>query len=374
LRICFVSAALPDVRCGIGDYTHRLATALAAAGAEPVVVSAAGPGLRRDLPYEVVPIATRWHFADTARLAGTILRTRPDIVHIQFPGNGYGRGFAVTALPWALLARRPRLPVALTLHEFDRLSRRHRARLTLGAAPCRLIVTPGGELTRAVERWLGWRPGLRIEEIGLASNVIPGAGGGAGAAAGGTGREKVDFHRRPEELVIGYWGFQRPDKGIETLIDAFALVRASQPARLVVAGDPGPDRDYARGLRDSISRAGLADDTLFTGSLAEDRLSATLLGFDVCVLPFRDGLAANRGSYAAAVAHGIPIVTTSVDRRGLEPGTNTVFVPPGDAAAIADAIRAHARGPRLPLDADVEAEWDSIARRHLGSYGELLGR
>ncbi len=191
MRICFVSAALPRIACGIGDYTDRLASALAAAGAEPVVVTAARPGLRSDLPYEVSPVTTDWRFAGTPRLARAVLRTHPDIVHIEFPGSGYGRGFGVTALPWALLAARPRLPVALTFHEFDRLSRRHQLRLAAGALPCRLVVTPGAELTRAVSRYLGRRPGLRIAEVPLASNVIPGSPGDLVAQ---------DFRREPGEL------------------------------------------------------------------------------------------------------------------------------------------------------------------------------
>lgn len=365
LRICFVSAALPAVACGIGDYTDRLATALAAAGAEPLVVTTAGPSLRTDLPYEVHGLATSWRFGEAASLARAILRTRPEIVHIQFPGVGYGRGFGVTALPWALLAAHPRLPVAMTLHEFDRLSARHRLRVALGAFPCRLVVTPAASLTQAAGRYLGWRPGSRIVEIPLASSVIP---------ARGPELTPQEFHREPGELVVGYWGFLRPDKGVEALIEAFARIRAARRARLVIAGDPGPDAAYAQRVDQLIKRAGLADDTLRTGPLPADRLSPVLLGFDVCVFPFRDGLTSNRASYAAAAAHGLPIVTTSRTARGFDAETNTRFVDPGDVAALGAAILEAASDPRRRAATDPSQAWTSIARRHLDLYREVLGR
>jgi glycosyltransferase involved in cell wall biosynthesis len=365
LRICFVSAALPDIACGIGDYTDRLATELVAAGAEPVVVTAARPGLRSDLPYEVRAVNTRWRLTDAASLSRAVSRTRPDIVHIQFPGSGYGRGFGVTALPWVLLAAHPRLPVALTFHEFDRLSRRHRLRLATGALPCRLIVTPGSDLAQAVGRYLSRRPGLRIAEVPVASNIIPGQSGDP---------VPQDFRREPGELIVGYWGFLRPDKGVEALIEAFARVRADRRSRLVIAGDPGSDTDYAQRVDRLLERAGLADDTLRTGPLPADRLSPALLGFDVCVFPFRDGLTSNRGSYAAAVAHGLSIVTTSPTRRGFDERTNTRFVDPGDAVALGDAILEAAGSRRLGAPPDPAQEWASIARRHLELYREVLGR
>jgi glycosyltransferase involved in cell wall biosynthesis len=359
-----VSAALPDVPCGIGDYTHRLAVALAAAGVEPVVVTTDQPGLERPASYEIRPVATHWRFAETAKVTRAIDAVRSDLVHVQFPGSGYGRGFAVTTLPWALKAGHPRRPLAITLHEFDRLSRRHRLRVALGAVPCRLVVVPSPQLAQAAGHWLGWRPGGRIAEIPLASNLIP--GDGAVSPAG--------FRRSADELVVGYFGFLRPDKGMETLIDAFSMLRAERQARLVIAGDPGPDADYAAAIRRSIEVRGLAGDTLFTGALPPDRLSAALFGFDVCVLPFRDGVAANKTTYAAALAHGLPIVTTSTQARGLDGAVNTFYVAPGDAAGLSQAIIEHGRTPHRPPSTATAGEWEAIATRHQELYREILGR
>ncbi len=360
MRICLVSAALPDVPCGIGDYTDHLARGLAAAWVEIVVVTTDQPGLRTASAYEVRPVATRWLLGDTARVTRAVDGVRADLVHIQFPGSGYGRGFAVTTLAWALKAGHPRRPLAITLHEFDRLSGRHRLRVAAGAVPCRLVVAPGPELARAARRWIGWRPGTRVVEIPLASNVIPAQ---VSPAA---------YRRSAGELVVGYFGFLRPDKGLETLLEAFAKVRAERAARLVIAGDPGPDIEYAAAVRRSVEVRGLGPDTLFTGPLTRDALSAGLLGFDVCVLPFRDGLTANRGSYSAAVAHGLPIVTTSGVSRGFDAAANTWYVAPGAAPDLAQAILRQAAGAHGPISAATGSEWTAIAARHVELYREIL--
>jgi glycosyltransferase involved in cell wall biosynthesis len=362
VRICLVSAALPDASCGIGDYTDRLAVAMAHDGADVTVVTTAQAGLRTPRIYAVRPLATDWSFGDLPRICRTILATRPEIVHVQFPGNGYGRGFGVTTLPWALVALRPRLPVALTLHEFDALTRRQRLRIAAGAIPVRLIVTPSPGVDRSVGRYLGWRPWSSSASIGIASNIEPAVDGAAPA---------VDFRRQPDELVVGYWGFVRPDKGIEWLIPAFARVRATRPARLVMAGDPGPDLDHMNRVRELMEQAGIAADVVFTGALSRERLSASLRGFDVCVLPFRDGLSGNRGSYSAAVAHGLPVVTTSADGSVLGRVGTTWYVPPRDSAALAEAMLAQAEMPRGPLSSTVAGEWGSIASRHLALYRGL---
>jgi glycosyltransferase involved in cell wall biosynthesis len=168
--------------------------------------------------------------------------------------------------------------------------------------------------------------------------------------------------------VIGYWGFLRPDKGVDLLLEALVQVRRARPARLVLAGDPGPDRAYAAGLLRKAADLGLTSAVKVTGKLPAERLSAELETFDVCVLPFRDGLTQNRTTYAGAVAHGLYVVTTGLDRLGFLPETNTTLVPPNDRDALVSAILDAPNRPRNPGAAAPEAAWDEIADLHLAAY------
>ena len=48
----------------------------------------------------------------------------------------------------------------------------------------------------------------------------------------------------------------------------------------------------------------------WTGYLAPEEVSASFLAADLCVLPFRDGVSFLHGTFHAALAHGVPILTT----------------------------------------------------------------
>lgn len=356
--ICLVSGALPSVRCGVGDYTHQLARALARAGHEVVVVTTAHPRLDPDPEYRIVPLETDWSLRQTARIAAAIHRLRPDAVDIQYPGVNLGRAFAVTLLPLALRLSGSSGTVVHTVHEFASYPLRHRIRVLLGAAPAHVVLAVDGASARALRRDLRWRPHAHVELAEIGPSVFP----------VDTARP-AELRRTPGELIVGHWGFLRPDKGLPVLLDAFAIVRRSRPARLVVAGDPGGDIETRVDVERRIAELGLDADVLLTGELLPDAMSATLLAMDVCAFPFRDGLTANRTTYLAAVAHGIYVATTSRERSGFDATTNTAFSAPGDVEAMARSMLAASEHPRMPPEAAWVARWDAIAQERLRVYG-----
>jgi glycosyltransferase involved in cell wall biosynthesis len=227
----------------------------------------------------------------------------------------------------------------------------------VAVSACDLVIAPDLAELASIQRHLRWRRGLDTAFIPVAASVGP--------AATAQRRAAPD---REGELVIGYWGFLRPDKGVDLLLEAFVQVRRARPARLVLAGDPGPDRAYAAGLQRKAADLGLASAIQSTGRLPAEQLSAVMQSFDACVLPFRDGLSQNRTTYAGAVAHGLYVVTTGRDQRGFLPETNTTFVPPNDRDALVSAILDAPNHPRNQGMAAPEAAWDEIADLHLAAY------
>jgi glycosyltransferase involved in cell wall biosynthesis len=363
LKICFISGALPEVSCGIGDYTDSLARALVRRDHEVVVITTASPDLRSHVDYRVVPLQTDWSLGEAGKVAAAVRREHPDLLHLQFPGTAYGRGFGACYAPWAVRLRGSRPALVTTFHEFQTLRLRYRARLAVAVAACDLVISPDPTALASIQRHLRWRPGMHSALIPLAANIWPSAETpGAGQA------------REGSELVIGYWGFLRPDKGVDLLLEAFAQVRRTHPARLILAGDPGSEADYIASLRRHADELGVSASITTTGKLPADQLSAVLQSFDVCCLPFRDGLAQNRGTYAAAVAHGLYVVTTGLDRRGFEPEINTAFVPPNDRDALASAIIDAPNHPRAQSVATAESAWDEIADLHLAAYRRARDR
>lgn len=360
MRICFISSAIPDVSCGIGDYTDALARALARRGHEPVVLTTASEDIRPPSAYRAVPIHTSWKLRDAGRIAAAARRENPDVLHLQFPGVNYGRGFGACFTPWAVRLRGRRPLLVTTLHEFTALRLRNRLRLAAAVAACDLVIAPDPESMASIERHLRWRPGLTTESIPLTANVWP-------ASENPSAQTPADG-----ALVVGYWGFLRPDKGVDLLLEAFAEVRRVRTARLVLAGDPGPDAAYVAHIRDRAEVLGIAGVVETTGKLPAAELSAALSSFDVCVLPFRGGLTRNRGTYAGALAHGLYVVTTGSHESGFEEATNTAFVPPDDRAELVAAILDAPNHPRRSGSATPEDAWDEIADLHLAAYRRSL--
>ena len=99
------------------------------------------------------------------------------------------------------------------------------------------------------------------------------------------------------------------------------------------------------------------------------------------MLPYADGVSFRRGSLMAALAHGVPIVTTvpRVDLPELRPEENVVLAPPEQPLELADAVMrvADHEGLRARLGEGARRlsqnfEWDKIARDTLAVYELLL--
>lgn len=128
-------------------------------------------------------------------------------------------------------------------------------------------------------------------------------------------------------------------KGVDTLIDAVALLpetdRDGTPIRAAYCGD-GPDLDA---FRERVTAAGLNDRVHIEGS--SDDVRTWIAAADLVVVPSRwqeafglavvEGLAARR-PVIATTAGAIPEL--------IEHGRTGMLVPPGDPAALGEAIRA----------------------------------
>jgi len=119
---------------------------------------------------------------------------------------------------------------------------------------------------------------------------------------------------------------------------------------------------YLKRIESLIEELGLTDRVLWTGYTPPPEVSANLLASDICVLPYRDGASFRRGSFMAALAHGLPIVSTRprVDVPELRQGENILLVPPDAPVALAEALA------RLASDAEL--------RRRLGEGAARLAQ
>jgi glycosyltransferase involved in cell wall biosynthesis len=146
---------------------------------------------------------------------------------------------------------------------------------------------------------------------------------------------------RAGEAVIGYAGHLYPWKGVDLLVRALALLPACRA--LIVGGHPG-EADRAR-LADLAAELGVADRVELTGFVPPPQVADHLARADVLVLP--NPVSALSFSWTSPLklfeylAAGRPIVASDLPafREVLADGENALLVTPGDAAAIAAAVR-----------------------------------
>lgn len=125
-------------------------------------------------------------------------------------------------------------------------------------------------------------------------------------------------------------------KGVPLLLEALAEARKTLPAlRLTLVGD-GPDREA---LLDQARALELADIVEFAGYLSQTEVAALLAYADCLVLPsFAEGVPV---VLMEAMAARLPVIATRVGGVSelVADGVSGRLVAPGDAAALADAIR-----------------------------------
>ncbi|HVY86406.1 MAG TPA: glycosyltransferase family 4 protein [Caulobacterales bacterium] len=128
-------------------------------------------------------------------------------------------------------------------------------------------------------------------------------------------------------------------KGQRVLIDAMARVNANRPGavKAILAGDAQGRRGYEQELKATIMALGLRDDVAIVGHIGQ--MNVALAAADAVAVPSVEPEAFGRSAVEAqamakpviAAAHG-GLAETVAD------GLTGLLVPPGDAAALAQAI------------------------------------
>lgn len=175
-------------------------------------------------------------------------------------------------------------------------------------------------------------------------------------------------------FTVGFVGTLKPWHGLPHLVDAFEqLVQRVPEARLLLVGD-GPEGEALQG---DIRDRGLAEAVEFTGAVPPEAVPGLLAAMDVAIAPYPAG---DRFYFSPLkvyeyMAAGLPVVASRLGQLEdlIESGVNGVLCPPGDPAALAEAIEHLWRSPELRQRLGQAARrtvlqhhtWDAIAQRIL---------
>ncbi len=143
--------------------------------------------------------------------------------------------------------------------------------------------------------------------------------------------------------TIGTVALVRPRKGIETLLDAAALLRsAGLPIQLRIVG-PFESNDYERSLRQRVEQLRIANIVEWVGFTRQ--VPTELKKMDLFVLPslFGEGMPM---VVLEAMTAGVPIVASDVEGipEAIRNEIDGLIVPPNDAVKLARGISRIVRG------------------------------
>jgi glycosyltransferase involved in cell wall biosynthesis len=424
MKVCLISGEFRPMQGGVGDFTYEVGQALYDLGATVTVLTstAAGPPRHED-GLRVEPRLERWGWSSWRTILRTAEELEADVLNIQYQAAAYGMHPAINFLPLRLRTRKQRPGVVVTFHDlkvpylFPKAGRvRWWVVLALARWSDAVIVTNAEDqetlLRSPIPNPQSPLPAPYLIPIG--SNIKP--------------TPPADYDRNawrarwgvgPEDILLSYFGFLNESKGGETLMQALDKVvkPALSPAlskvegiaegkgyraRLLMVGGKWGSSDptnvaYAQRVEALIDELGLSERVMWTGYTPQEEVSANLLASDICVLPYRDGASFRRGSFMAALVHGLPSVTTYCARRPksdrllksaisphlprLRDGENVLLVPPDDAVALAQAIARLADDPELRQRLEQGAKemskafgWESIAKKTLEVYHAVCAK
>jgi glycosyltransferase involved in cell wall biosynthesis len=384
MKVCFISGSYPPVPCGIGDYVQRLAQTLVTLGAEVHVITSAGRGIdQSDGSVHVWPVVEEWNLRSLSVVGDKVRRIGPDIANIQYPTQCYGRRMAVNLLP-AYLRSMLHVPVLTTVHEYVTFHLLGRLRIALSALGSTAVILPDPENLDLLARRLPCRRS-RFHHVPLGANIVSELPVGYDRQA-----QRASLGARPEDIVVAYFGFISPSKGLEALVEAMGIALSSRPQpplRLLLVASKEPTdpsyADYHRRVRELVDSAIPAERVYWTGYASAEKVSAWLASADMAVFPFVDGASPRRTTLLAALGHGLPVISTmgtGATWSGLAAKQGVLLVPPMKPEALRQAITLLAAdvGSRDRLAANARSfsstlDWTGIALRTLAVYRELIG-
>ena len=368
MKIHIISAALPPLLDGIGDYTANLAAELARSTSVTVLTGAPAPspipGVRVEMAFSADEPRSVWN------LVGRVSADPPDWVLLQYNPFSYGRWGRNLHLPrvmrrikrdapgarFALMVHEPFVP--LTSWQFAVMATWQRWQLwALGRSADRVFFS----IKPWAERFQKWFPETQVQHLPVGSNIprVP--------TDRAEARERLGI--RETTFVLGLFGSMHISRMLDRVHGAAQAV--SRTGQEVVVLYLGKD--------ERIMRSALGDVPLLAGGpFSGEETSRRFAAMDVHLTPFADGISTRRGSVMCGLQHGVATVGThdyNTDALFLgENGRSLLLAPAADArqfnAYILEVLQKPALRAALADGAQrlyrTHFGWDRIASR-LGS-------
>lgn len=307
--IVLLTPKVPPIKDGVGDYTYHLGKELSKTHRVSIVTTLGQRGDGDDDLLRVLPAVGRWDSWGIPQLCALLKTLEPSLINVQWVPFLWGKWGINFALPLTVLRlRRAGYRVVTTVHE-PYVAWRGVRRFPLALLQrAQLAVLISGSSSVTVTTW-AWTEALRrtyptraadIVWLPVGSNIpVPSVPFTERAQA----REALGLN--DGDLAVGTFSPLGSGKPFDFVGGAWRQLREQIPqVNLVIIGATA-DEVQAR-FRDIPG----GDKVRYTGYLPPEDVSRHLLALDFVLAPFEDGISCRRTSAIAAMAHGLPLVTT----------------------------------------------------------------
>lgn len=332
MKVALITGPCKPGKCGVGDYTVHLASALQKVGVQ-VGILAEG----------------NWRLARLPSLLKLGWRAGADLVHLQYPTAGFGHKLGPQGLAMTL-------PCVVTIHEASNSHVLRKLSLYPFSFRARHMIFTSSEERAFAVRWAPW--------IGGSSSIIP--------IGSNIEYSRFGIQRDLREIVC--FGLIMPHKGLDDVLALAAIAgRNGGSFRLRIVGSHRPEH---AAYVDELHRKSKGLPVVWEEDLSMVEVSKRLSTAQIAYLPFPDGASERRGSLKAALTCGMAVVTTrgTGTPRALE---SVVRFADSPAEAYA-AIRELAANPEVAEELGKRGRvyarrysWEAIARSHLAVYERL---
>jgi glycosyltransferase involved in cell wall biosynthesis len=354
------------MKCGVGDYTDRLVNSLKDnTDVEVSVLSSLMEAPIRPFGHPEVHYAMpTWGLKGLRCFMSMMRRIKPDVVHIQFPTQGYAS--AISALTWIPCICRVlfRVPVVLTWHEYVPRNTPNVLRCMYGmiaGASALVVVRPDYSLTmpKPMRLLLGKAPIRYIPNVSNVPTVTL------------TADERQTLRDRLGcglSKIIAHFGFVFPHKGTDLLF------QIADPARhhLLLIGELSDRDDYQARVLQLAATPEWKGKVTFTGFVETEKAARLLAVADAVVFPFISGGGLWNTSLHAAACQGTFALVTSVEKNGYDSAANIYYARPQAVDELKQALADYA-GVRNPRPIDAKDSWRALAAAHETLYRSLAG-
>jgi glycosyltransferase involved in cell wall biosynthesis len=190
---------------------------------------------------------------------------------------------------------------------------------------------------------------------------------------------RQQYGLKPRQPVVLFFGLLAPSKGIQDLIEAFAIVRKSCDAKLLIAGYPTKHFNMEE-LKQRIAELDLAEHVILDPRyLSLEEIGALMGVATVAVYPYRSST--QSGALQVAYTFGRPVVATTAGGlpEAVEQGRSGFLVPAGSPPELAAGILKLVTNPELAKVmgeyarhlSETRFAWKAVARQIVKVYDQL---